>query len=63
MLQGGGSRQEDVSTLEMPWTSLERAMVNAGDCLTSEEEKDLRACLEDLDQEYNTVERGTNFKD
>ena len=37
--------------------------VNAGDCLTSEEEKDLRACLEDLDQEYNTVERGTNFKD
>lgn len=29
---------------------LERALMNAIDCLTKEEEKDLRACLEDLDR-------------
>ena len=55
--------EEDVSALEMPQTSLERAMVNMGDCLTREEEEDLRACLEDMDQEDNTVERGTSFEE
>ena len=29
---------------------LERELTNAIDCLTKEEEKDLRACLEDLDR-------------
>jgi len=29
---------------------LERALTNAIDCLANEEEKDLRACLEDLDR-------------
>ncbi|XP_006574056.1 uncharacterized protein LOC114413911 [Glycine soja] len=44
-------------------TSLEKALVNAVDCLTSKEEEDLRACLEDLDQEDNTIEGGTSFKE
>ena len=39
--------KEDISILETPQTSLEKAMVNVLDCLTSEEEKDLKACLED----------------
>jgi len=41
--------KEDVSILETPQSSLGKAMVNALDCLTSEEEEDLKACLEDLD--------------
>ena len=32
---------------------MEKALINVVDCLTSEEEKDLRACLEDLDHEGN----------
>ena len=41
--------KEDVSILETPQTLLEKAMVNALDCLTNEEEKDLKGCLENLD--------------
>ena len=37
-----GIHKEDVSILETPQSSLEKAMVNALDCLTSEEEKDLK---------------------
>ena len=29
---------------------LEKALINVVDCLTNEEEKDLKACLEDLEQ-------------
>ena len=32
-------------TIHLP---LEKALMNAIDCLTNEEEKDLRACIEDL---------------
>ena len=38
-------------------------MINVVDCLTSEEEKDLRACLEDLDHEENIPAWGTNFEE
>ena len=34
-------------TMHLP---LEKALVNAIECLMNEEEKDLRACLEDLDK-------------
>ena len=37
-------------------------MINVLDCLTSEEEKDLRACLEDLDSEENSPTGGTSFE-
>ena len=30
-------------------SSLEKALINAIDCFTNEEEKDLEACLEDLE--------------
>ena len=41
--------KENISALATPQTSLERALVNVVNCLTSEEEKGLKACLEDLD--------------
>lgn len=31
-------------------SQLEKALMNAIECLSNEEEKDLRACLEDLDR-------------
>jgi len=54
--------KEDVSILETPQTSLEKAMVNALDCLTSEEEEDMKACLEDLDQKDNIPEGEAKFE-
>jgi len=54
--------KEDVSILKIPQTLLEKAMVNALDCLTSEEEKDLKACLEDLDQQDNIPEGEAKFE-
>jgi len=45
--------KEDVSALSITQISLEKALINAVDCLTNEEEKDLRACLEDIDREEN----------
>ena len=45
--------KEDVSTLATTQTLLAKALINAIDYLTSEEEEDLRACLEDLDREDN----------
>ena len=44
-------------------TSLEKALINVVDCLTSEEEEDLRGCLEDLDREDNIYVRGTSFEE
>ena len=38
-------------------------MINVMDCLTSEEEKDLRAYFEDLDREENIPARGTSFEE
>lgn len=37
---------------------LEKALVNAIDCLTNEEEKELKACLEDLDESKEVFSRG-----
>ena len=37
-------------------------MVNALDCLTSEEEKDLKACLEDLDRQDSIPEGEAKFE-
>ena len=39
-----------------------KAMVNALDCLTSEEEKDLKACLEDLDRQDSIPEGEAKFE-
>ena len=47
---------------ETPQSSLEKAMVNALDCLTSEEEKDLKACLEDLDRQDSIPEGEAKFE-
>jgi len=55
--------KEDVSALKTTKTSLEKALINVVDCLTSEEEKDLRACLEDLDCEENIPAGGTSFEE
>ncbi|XP_006584380.1 uncharacterized protein LOC114420627 [Glycine soja] len=55
--------KEDVNTLQTTQTSLEKALINVVDCLTSEEEKDLRACLEDLDREENIPIGGTSFEE
>ena len=55
--------KEDVNTLQTTQTSLEKALINVVDCLTSEEEKDLRACLEDLDREENIPTGGTSFEE
>jgi len=41
----------DVGALQTTQTSLEKALINVVDCLTRE---DLRACLEDLDHEYES---------
>ena len=54
--------KENVSALSIAQTSLEKALINVVDCLTSEKEKDLRACLEDLDHEENIHVGGTNFE-
>ena len=54
--------KEDVGALQTTQTSLEKALINVVDCLTSEEEKDLRACLEDLDHEENINARGPVLK-
>jgi len=37
--------KEDVDALQTTQTSLEKALINVVDCLTSEKEKDLRAFL------------------
>ena len=50
--------KEDIVALQTTQTSLEKALINVVDCLTSEEEKDLRACLEDLDREENILAGG-----
>ena len=42
---------------------LERALINAIDCLTKEEEKDLRACLEDLDRSKAIPSREYAFEE
>ena len=55
--------KENVSALSIAQTSLEKALINVVDCLTSEEEKDLRACLEDLDCEENIPAGGTSFEE
>ena len=55
--------KEDVSTLATTQTSLEKALINVIDCLTSEEEEDLRACLEDLDHEDNIPVGGIGFEE
>ena len=55
--------KEDVGALSTTETSLEKALINVVDCLTSEEEKDLRACLEDLDCEENIPAGGTSFEE
>ena len=55
--------KEDIGALSTTQTSLEKALVNVVDCLTSEEEKDLRACLEDLDCEENIPVWGTSFEE
>ena len=55
--------EEDVSALEVPQTSLEKAMMNALDYLTSEEEEDLKACLEDLDRAENIREEEARFEE
>ena len=38
-------------------------MINVVDCPTSKEEKDLRACLEDLDREEDIPAWGTSFEE
>ncbi|XP_006591732.1 uncharacterized protein [Glycine max] len=55
--------KEDVSALQTTQNSLEKALINVVDCLTSEEENDLRACLEDLDHEENIPIGGTSFEE
>eukprot|EP00256_Glycine_max_P033779 XP_006579260.1 uncharacterized protein LOC102663339 [Glycine max] len=55
--------REDVGALQTTQTSLEKALINVVDCLSSEEEKDLRACLEDLDHEENIPIGGTSFEE
>ena len=51
--------KEDISALQTTQTSLEKALINVMDYLISEEEKDLRACLEDKDREEN-IHAGAN---
>jgi len=55
--------KEDVGALQTTQTSLEKALINVVDCLTNEEEKDLRACLEDLDHEENILVGGAIFEE
>ncbi|XP_014620185.1 uncharacterized protein LOC114378785 [Glycine soja] len=54
--------KEDVSILETPPSSLEKAMVYALDCLTSEEEEDPKACWEDLDRQDNIPEGEARYE-
>ena len=53
--------KEDVGALQTTQTSLVKALINVVDCLTNEEDKDLRAFLEDLDHEENTNAEGDQF--
>ncbi|XP_014626151.1 uncharacterized protein [Glycine max] len=55
--------KEDTNALSTTQTSLEKALIYVIDCLTSEEEKDLRVCLEDLDHEENIPTRGIGFEE
>jgi len=55
--------KEDVGALQTTQTSLEKTLINVVDCLTSEEEKDLWACLDDLDHEENILAGGTSFEE
>ena len=45
--------KEDIDALSTTQTLLEKDFINVVNCLTSEEDKDLRACLEDLYHEEN----------
>ena len=55
--------KEDVGALQTTQTSLVKALINVVDCLTNEEDKDLRAFLEDLDREENIPTGGTSFEE
>ena len=55
-------RDDNVNILDTPHTSLEKAIVNKMDCLTSEEEEDLKACLEDLDRQEVIPEKEACFE-
>ena len=55
--------KEDVGILQTTQTSLDKALINVVDCLPSEEKKDLRSCLEDLDHEGNIPAEGTNYEE
>ena len=52
--------KKDVGILQTTKTSLDKALINVVDCLPTEEEKDLRSCLEDLGHEGNIPAEGTN---
>ena len=55
--------------MQQPWipffkaVCLLKALINVVDCPTSKEEKDLRACLEDLDREEDIPAWGTSFEE
>ena len=53
--------KEDVDILQT--TSLDKALINVVNCLPSEEEKDIRSCLEELDREGHIHAEGTNCKE
>jgi len=58
-----GVDKEDIGILQTTQTSLDKALINVMDYLPSEEEKDLRSCLEDLDHEGNILAKGTNCEE
>ena len=53
--------KEDVNALSTTQTSLEKTLINVIDCLTNEDENDLRACMKDLDIEENIPTGGDQF--
>ena len=55
-------RDDNVNILDTPHTSLEKVIVNKMDCLTSEDEEDLKACLEDLDRQEIIPEKEACFE-
>ncbi|XP_028214897.1 uncharacterized protein LOC114396934 [Glycine soja] len=55
--------KEDIDALQTTQTSLEKALINVVDCLTSVEEKDLRSYLKDLDHEEDILVGGTSFEE
>ncbi|KAH1206469.1 hypothetical protein GmHk_16G046907 [Glycine max] len=57
----GSVDKEDVDILQT--TSLDKALINVVNCLPSEEEKDIRSCLEELDREGHIHAEGTNCKE